>query len=171
MFLDMVSLFQNILIVLIAFSGLFFGRLLVFIAPEELKPGRNWFNLLASMFFGALILLSYNISLFRIMAALLGSGIVLFFSKSFGRDKFMKKSFIIVIGFISGVIHYFSTSAFVSGSLAFLFFMMFSVMMYFPAKKDVDERKGIVRHKFNYIKEIMLPMSTFFISILLLILF
>ncbi|MFC1691449.1 hypothetical protein ACFL0W_04690 [Nanoarchaeota archaeon] len=50
---------KEILITLLAFSGIFVGTMLSFISPEELKPGKNYFRALRILLFLFIIGLSF----------------------------------------------------------------------------------------------------------------
>lgn len=57
-------MFSTILASMIAFSGLFFGHLLQYIAPEEIKPGKRYFISLQYILIAVLcITLLYEVSL------------------------------------------------------------------------------------------------------------
>lgn len=161
----MIEFFQYFLIALIAFSGVIIGRVLFFIAPEELKPGKKWLRICSALAFAISLLLSFRFSLFRVLIAIVGFSIVFWFPTFIGRDVFMKKAFIAVIAFISGLLYAFSNNYGLSGSLIFVFFIFFSGFFLNINSKDVNLKKGVVKLKLKYLKEIIVPMLPYFISL------
>lgn len=56
----------------VSYSGIFFGSLLIFIAPEEQKPGRKYFLLMQKMVLGLIIIvLLYNFSKINLLLSIL----------------------------------------------------------------------------------------------------
>ena len=162
----MIYFFQYLLIAVVAFCGVILGRILFFIAPEELKPGRKWLRICSALTFAISLILSFRVSIFRILIAIAGFSIIFWFPKFIGKDIFMQKAFISVIAFASGFVYAFSNNYGLSGSLLFVFFIFFSGFVLHVNPKDVNVKKGIVKQKIRYLKGVILPMLSYFVSIL-----
>jgi hypothetical protein len=156
---------------LVAFFGLVLGQYVLFVAPEELEPGRKWFKLVASILLACVAYFSFQHSFFRVIIASLAFVVVFMLPKQALEDGYMRNFFKMVVGAVTGIIFFFAHNSIISGSLIFLFFIAFSGFMFFPKRRDIDVKKTKVRRKWKYIKDIVLPTATFFVCILLFILF
>lgn len=150
-----------------AFLGLILGRYVLFVAPEELEPGRKWFKIIASVLLACVAYFSFQHSFFRVIIASLAFIVVFMLPQQALEDKFMRNFFAMVVGAVTGIIFFFAHDKIVSASLIFLFFIAFSSLLFFPRRRDIDVKKSKVKKKGRYLKEILLPTSTFFVCILL----
>lgn len=157
--------FQYLAIAVVAFTGVIVGRILFFIAPEELDASKKWLRFCYAMAFALLILFSSRINLFRIIIAILGFSMLFWFKSLIGKDTLMTKVFISAVSLISGFVYAVSDNNAVSGSLTFVFFIFLSGFFLSLNPKNVDVKKGIVKYKLKYIKEILLLALPFFVSI------
>ncbi len=100
---------------------------------------------------------------FRITLSELAAVCIIMLNDEFFREELMRTAFKAGMGLVAGVLFFFTDNLMMTASLLFLFFIAFASMMFYPDEKDV--KKGHVKHKIRYVKEILLPCSTFFAGV------
>ncbi len=154
-------------VILIIYLSVIVGRLLFFIAPEEIEPGRKWLKPLSALLFFALFFFSIESSTIRYSLSIVMLMLPFIAPERFLRDKIMSRMSIAMLGIVIGMMTLFSEDVVLTASLSFLSMAVFSGLMFYPLKRDVDVRKSYVKHKRRYIREVALPFLTVFFSILL----
>ncbi|MFW5852711.1 MAG: hypothetical protein ACOCUR_01665, partial [Nanoarchaeota archaeon] len=87
----MEEIIQYSLVAIASFLGIVMGNVLVFIAPEELEPGRRWFRIVSSSIMTILCLTAMNSMIYKFFAAPVGFAVIFFLSDKFTLDKKMRK--------------------------------------------------------------------------------
>lgn len=151
-------------IILLSLTGILIGRFLIFIAPEELEPGRKWFHIFAASLAMTLGFLSMNHLVTRIITGLTAFIAVIYIPNEIFKAK-NKNKYIASISFLAGILVAISANPLLSSAIAFLFLMPLSSMMLNFNKKDVIIKRGIVKHKWQYLREIVLPCLPYLISL------
>ena len=152
-------------IILVVFSGSVLGRLLLFIAPEENKPGKGWFRLLSALLFSGALFTSTQGSIFSIPLALGGLLLIVSAQDSFLKDRKVAIPLNVVLGMIVGLIILFSSSRVLTASLLYMFMISYSSLTFFPDPKDVNLRRYQVKRKMKYILDITIPLSSILLCI------
>ncbi len=163
----MVDILLFIAIVLTVFLGSALGRMILFIAPEETKPGKGWFRLLSAALLAGALFSGTSSFIIGILLAIAGFMVMAFSPERFLKDKLMRGFYTGILGLIMGVLLYTSPFRTITASFMFMFLMAYSALTFFPASKDVNLARYHVKRKAMYLKEIMLPLSTLFISVVL----
>ncbi len=159
------SFFQVFLSAIVVFSGIPMGVYILFVAPEESKPGKKWFLIIMSILFSLILFFSIQSTVLKLLASIAGLWGMLFIPK-FIKTTNRKRYFSMSLAFVVGIIFYLANSIFIS-TLCMLFFAAHSSYMLEFKAKDVNIKLGKVRHKLNYLWEQIWPNASFFIAIII----
>ncbi|MFP4118207.1 MAG: hypothetical protein ACLFTR_04775 [Candidatus Woesearchaeota archaeon] len=163
----MLEFLSFVAMVLVVFSGLIFGRVFLFIAPEENKAGKIWFRVLSSVFLAAVMLSATKNVMLGVMLASAAFLVMIMAKDNLLKDRMMRGFLSGILGIVLGVLLFTSPSRPVTASFMFMFLMAYSSLTFFPSPKDVNLRRYHVKNKLMYLKEISVPFFTVFISVLL----
>ena len=159
------NIIQLTSLIIVTLVGAVLGRVLLFIAPEENKPGKQWFRIVATIMFLGVIFFSIEGLFIRIMAMIFGM-ITLFIMPYHEFEKKKTRSvFLATMGIITGGLLGMAYLPYFVSLFLFMFYMALSSLVFFPKKNHVDKVRGKVSKKLQYSLDVLLPLSTVFVAI------
>tara|TARA_Y100000310_G_C20606428_1_gene775714 strand:+ start:1035 stop:1490 length:456 start_codon:yes stop_codon:yes gene_type:complete len=145
--------------VLIAYSGILTGMLLIFMGPEERKPGEKYFKIMQDVvLFLIMFFLFFNLGFdyFLIAGLMLGVLLILFWYRA--KKIYLTEKYFIVYTLLGVVLHLSSQNGgflITGASLIFLYGMPTGSLLT-NSKKKLESLRGVLKYSY-FILVAMLP--------------